>query len=167
MRSLPLSAALAALLLSGCNAKISANDEDNGTSSVSINTTDGQFSLDTKDLKANIQMPKMDMDAAHMDVDGVKLYPGTRVSGMNVLADDRQPDRKDRGKVTIVFSSGDAPARLLDYYRKAFSDRGYSVAVASSGDMALAAAKPPHKDVRVALQPEGAGSSGTIVFTGE
>ena len=59
MRSISLSVALAALLLSGCDAKISANDRDDGNSSVSINTMGGQFSLDTKDIKADIKLPGM------------------------------------------------------------------------------------------------------------
>ena len=155
---------LAGLLLSGCDAKIRAGDK--GDADVSINTMGGHVSLDTKDLQADLKLPKVAMDAAHMDIDGVQLYPGTKVKGVNVQAHDAA-DGADQGKVTIAFANPDAPTKLLDYYHKALSDRGYSVAAATAGTLALAAAKPPHKDVRVALEPEGSGSTGTIVVSGE
>ena len=167
MRQASMLFLLPALLLAGCEAKIDADSKDDGNTSVVINGSDGQFSLDTSDFQAKLKLPKFAMDTGHMDIDGVKLYPGSKVDGVNVNAQDGKDGAKDEGKVTIGFASPDAPAKLLGYYRKAFADNGYTVASAAAGDMAVAASKAPDKAVRVALQPDGAGSKGTIVITGD
>jgi len=166
MRIGTVPAALAVLLLSGCDARIGGGDRNKGEAGVAVNVAGGQISLDTEDLQAKLKLPKLDLDAARMDIDGVKLYPGTKVGGIDVQAQDAAAGDGE-GKVTIAFTSADPPATLLDYYRKAFSDRNYSVAAATAGELALAAAKPRHKDVHVAVHPEGAGSAGTIVVSGD
>jgi hypothetical protein len=105
----------AALALAACG---STNDDGKPGTDISIDAaTDsgkpvkassdgktGEIAIDVPGFKANIAMPKIKLDADNFDMNGVKLFPGSKVTSMNLsqLSED-----KDKGSVRISF---DAPA---------------------------------------------------------
>jgi hypothetical protein len=109
-----------ALTLAACGA--SADDGKTGTD-ISINaTTDegqpvkastdgktGEVSVDVPGFKANIAMPKVNLDSDNFDLNGAKLYPGSKVTSMKVDAVTRAAGAADDGKATVRISF-DAPA---------------------------------------------------------
>jgi hypothetical protein len=111
---------LAALALVGCGS--SADDGSSGTD-ISIDAVSdegtpikassdgktGEVAINVPGFKANIAMPKVKLDADNFDIDGVKLYPGSKVISMKVDQVMRSTGSNDnkRGSVRIGF---DAPA---------------------------------------------------------
>ena len=54
----------------------------------SIDGGSGQVKIDVPGFEANIKLPKVQLDAANFDIGGVKLYPGSKVTSMNIDAAD-------------------------------------------------------------------------------
>lgn len=127
---------------------------------------DDRVSIDAPGFKASLKVPGLEMGGDAMDIDGLKLYPGSTVTGVDVQGD--RPDGKG-GQVRMGLRSGDAPDRVMAYYRRAAAEAGYTVAppTRADGETVLAATKGPDKDIRIALRPEGAGSVGSILITGD
>ncbi len=110
----------AALALAACGA--SSDDATPGTD-ISIDATidegnpvkassdgkTGEIAIDVPGFKANIAMPKIKLDADNFDIDGVKLYPGSKVISMKVDQITRTAGSAsdNKGNVRISF---DAPA---------------------------------------------------------
>ena len=70
-------------LLAGCNfhSKNSARDDDN----VSINAdASGNISFDVPFAKGQVKVPAGFMHKGDVDIDGVKLMPGSQVTGFNL-----------------------------------------------------------------------------------
>jgi hypothetical protein len=110
MLRLPL--ALAALgLLAGCNQaeeatpiSFNATTKDGAPATAAMDK-DGRVRIDTPVLKADVKLPRLAIDAAELDLDGMKLFPGAKVAGMEIQA----RDGRDRGGVRLNF---DAPAGM-------------------------------------------------------
>jgi hypothetical protein len=83
-------------------------DEGNPVKASSDGKT-GEVAIDVPGFKANIAMPKVKLDADNFDIDGVKLYPGSKVISMKVDQVMRSAGSSDnkKGSVRIGF---DAPA---------------------------------------------------------
>jgi len=80
-------------------------DEGNPVKASSDGKT-GEIAIDVPGFKANIAMPKIKLDADNFDIDGVKLYPGSKVISMKVDQVTRSAG-DNKGNVRISF---DAPA---------------------------------------------------------
>jgi hypothetical protein len=85
----------AVLVLTACGAK--ADDATPGTDISIATTTDeggivkatsdgktGTVAIDAPGFKANIAMPKLNMGADNFNMNGVNLYPGSKIISMNV-----------------------------------------------------------------------------------
>lgn len=111
---------IAALALAACGS--SSDDATPGTD-ISIDATTnegnpvkassdgktGEIAIDVPGFKANIAMPKIKLDADNFDIDGVKLYPGSKVISMKVDQITRSAGSADDKKGTVRISF-DAPA---------------------------------------------------------
>ncbi len=112
----------AALALVACGSKsddgkagtdISINavtDEGNPVKASSDGKT-GEVAIDAPGFKASIAMPKIKLDADNFDIDGVKLYPGSKVTAMKLdqLAGTKDSESEKRGTVRIRFDAPAAP----------------------------------------------------------
>ena len=112
----------AALALTACGA--SADDGKTGTD-ISIDaTTDegevvkassdgktGEVEINAPGFKASIAMPKVNLDSENFDMDGAKLYPGSKILSMKVDNVMRAAGTKGDGggTVRIRFDSPAAP----------------------------------------------------------
>jgi hypothetical protein len=68
----------------------------------------------------------MMMHNGNIDIDGVKLMPGSSVTGFSVLAGDRGAN------VTMTFAAPASPDAVRSYYADQFKKQGVEVAIAGN-----------------------------------
>ncbi|MES2755055.1 MAG: hypothetical protein V4659_10360, partial [Pseudomonadota bacterium] len=98
-----------------------------------------------------LKLPKFDISAENLDLDGVKLFPGSTVRGVNV--DANETPQNDGGTVRISFASPATPAAVRDHFRKQFADAGFKVADAGTG---MTGTTKDNKPVTLTLSADGA-----------
>lgn len=164
MRSALLASA-ALLVLSACHASVNVGDDtkDEG-GNVHLAMGDGkdknQVSLEIPGLSAKVSLPDMHL-GSHMDMDGIKLAPDSDVKTVDVQGDDK--GAKEEGRVHMEFTNKSTPASLIDYYKQAASEAGYSdVTATATGVSAIKG----QKQFALSVAPDGAGSRGTITLRG-
>lgn len=86
----------------------------------------GQVEIDAPGFKGNFAMPAMNLNARNFDIDGVHLYPGTKIATMNVDAG----EGRGEGKVTVNFRSPADVATVRGWLAQQFAKAGKEVAVA-------------------------------------
>lgn len=150
---LPLAAAVA--LLSACNkgdeGTSIALTTENGSGSM---TQDGKVKIDTPVFQGSFKLPKMQLDASNFDMDGVHLYPGSKIRGMDVDA------AKGDGRVVVRFDAPAAPTTVRDWMAAEFKKAGKDqVEVTANG---LKGKDEDGKGFTIDLAPSGSGASGTI-----
>ena len=111
-------------MLSACNDtddhKLKAQNDNGADLSMHIDGGNGGARIDAK-----IGLPGLKLGTPNVDIDGVKLYPGARVTGIDVSGQEGD----DEGGVIIRFDSADAPAKIRDYYLAAFKEKGLAASV--------------------------------------
>ena len=119
MRALLL-VSIAALPVAACDVQRTSKDDK----TVNINASaDGAVSFQVPGVKGNFKLPASMMKHSDMDIDGVKLYPGSAVN--SVRAEDKV--------VTIGFISSASVAELKEYYGKKFAEKGVTAAMQGDG----------------------------------
>ena len=133
----PLLVALVLLPLAAC-------DSGKSGTSISINSSDsdgnvtakidggGQATIDTPFFKGKVTIPKLKLDATNFDMNGVHLYPGSTISGMNIDAHDK-PGKDDDGSVRVAFASPAAPATVRDWFKDKLTAAGFKLDAAGDG----------------------------------
>lgn len=133
---LALAATTLSMMLAGCGGGGTSlsfkQGEDGEGNAVIAMTENGQFSIDTPAFKTSVKLPKFTMDASNVDVNGVKLFPGSTIRDLNVAATDKA-GQKDEGKVDIVFDSPAAPAKVRAWFSEKMRARHFTVAENGSG----------------------------------
>ena len=166
MRGLIIVAATA-LLAGGCNTK-----EKTATATATASDSKkivSALAIDTDDFKANIEVPGLEFSGKHMDINGIKLYPGSSIRGMHVAATDKGDDK--RHSVAFDFISPAAPLEVVEYLTKQAEDAGYSVVRAPDSDGAKVIEGTRTKDdetsrLRFVLKPSGAQTAGSAALDG-
>lgn len=119
MRALLL-VTIAALPLAACD--VSRTSKDDKT--VNINASEnGAVSFQVPGLKGNLKLPASMMKHSGVEIDGVKIFPGSSVT--SVRAEDKI--------VTIGFTAPGSVADLKDYYGKQFADKGVNATIQGNG----------------------------------
>jgi hypothetical protein len=159
MRTMMVGAA-ALLGLAGCHSDVDwSTDETANGSDVALSMRTGEdgdrMSVKLPILNADIALPKLQL-GENMDLNGMKLAPGTRVRNLDVT------DKDTGGEVRIGFSSPQGPPELIAYYKAAAASAGYRDIQAG---MASLKARKADDSFSLMLRPEGAGSGGTITIT--
>jgi hypothetical protein len=164
----PIYLPLAALaLLAACDDTRHASSDDKGTdvrvqgadgkAVIEADSNSGRVSVDIGGLKGSVDLPRVALDAADFDMDGVKLYPGSKITGMDVKAG---PDGDDDGSVTVRFTAPAAPGAVSDHFLTAFrKEEGTTVSVNAGG---LSGKDEDGKPFTIELKPDGAGTTGVI-----
>jgi hypothetical protein len=101
-----------------------------------------------------------------MDIDGMKLYPGSEVKGINVT------DQKGAGnsRVEMRFTSPATPDKIAAYFEAAARDQGFTeVKVANSDGAATFTAKQTDGDDVTIVMNRAAGgtTAGQILIRGQ
>jgi len=112
---------------------------------------DGVVSVNVPGVNIKVDLPKIDLTAGNFDIDGVKLYPGSRISSVDVKSGEGE-----KGGVAIAFDAPGDRAAVRDYFVKAFEDKGMQARI--DGE-AIAGIDEDGDPFRIALAQNGAGKT--------
>lgn len=116
----------------------------------------GEVKIDAPGFRGTFDMPKMNLTAENFDIDGVHLYPGTKIAAMNVDAGEGRGD----GKVTVRFQSPADLPTVRGWLAQQFAKAGTEVAVA--GDKLVG--RSDDEDFTIALSAAGARTNGVVTI---
>ncbi len=158
--------ALIALPLAACG------DDKEGTT-IAINTTGsdgnmvagmngktGEVAIDVPGFSGKLTLPKLHINAENFDMNGVHLYPGSTISGMNINAHDGPGKKDDDGSVRVIFESPAAPGAVRDWFRKRLSDADFKLQDSGAG---LSGKTDEDKPFSLELSPSGDGRSKGVI----
>ncbi len=144
------------------------NDDDDrpatATAKVGDDTVSG-LNIDSDKFKANLAIPGLSFGGDHMDLSGMKLYPGSTVKGMRVHAVDRPGAEK--GEVIVTFTSPAAPLAVAQHMAAQAQKAGFTLTRNTSAE--VAGAKPKHDGTEsfdATLNPNGDATLGVMTLTG-
>jgi hypothetical protein len=152
-----LPVAILALPLAACDRG------DNGTSisingnsaGASVDGKSGEVKIDTPVFKGSFNLPKMNLTADNFDINGVHLYPGSRIADMNINA-----RGEGDGIVSVKFDSPATPATVRDWFMKEFEKAGVKVSADGNGLKGTTDDKP----FRIDLTPQDERAAGTVTI---
>jgi len=156
--------ALPLLGLAACEMKVGGEEEANKGSNTSVATEKSHVSLDIPGFSAKVDIPAFDADGEDMDVDGIKLYPGSQVTGVDIKADGKTENGK--GSVRIGYASADTPEKLQAYYEAAAKENGFTTAAPTKEGQAtvLNLTSKEGKALHIAIEPHATGSKGVLTI---
>lgn len=142
----------------GTNISINAKDE-NGVVAINADGKTGKVDVNLPGFSANLNLPKVMLDHSNFDLDGVKLYPGSNVRGVAVMA-----GKGDKANVKISFESPADAAKVKDWFKSGFGEHEIKFSETLTGF----SGKTADGDAFVmTLTPNGAAAtSGTIDING-
>lgn len=175
MRRAMLMMAVPMLLLAGCELKVGKDDKDRDGSeeaSVSIGA-DGNVAISANEgsdgvavklpgFEGRVKIPGMKIGGDDMDINGMKPYPGSTFSSINVT----DPKGPANGRVAMRFTAPAAPDKVAGHFAAQARDNGFTgVAVASKGGTATLTAQNDEGDpVTITMAPGPGGTAGTILI---
>jgi hypothetical protein len=93
----------------GTDISIDATSDEGGVVKASSDGKTGEVAINAPGFKANIAMPKVNLDADNFEMNGAKLYPGSKILSMKVDNVMRAAGTKGDGGATVRISF-DSPA---------------------------------------------------------
>ncbi|MFZ5703767.1 MAG: hypothetical protein ACOY5R_00705 [Pseudomonadota bacterium] len=171
-------AALPLLLLAACEVKV--NDDAKGDANASAGDSAAisfdaggnvamasaeeptSLSVSIPGIDAKIKVPGIELGGEDMNIDGMKLYPGSKMTGVNVTDKDG-----GNGRVEIRFVSPAAPDVVARYYADAAGQADFTgVKLAKNGAASTVTAVNGEGDpMTITLQPASKGTQGVILMT--
>ncbi len=138
---------------------INAGDEHGAVRITSDKAGGGRIKIGGEGVGIDIKVPDfVDFDVAEdFDIDGVALYPGSKVTKVNVDANDKKGAEK--AAVTLVFTSPAAPKKAADWMAGEFAKK--SIKIARTGDN-LTGTDKDGDDFTIAFAPDGTNSKGEV-----
>ncbi len=112
-------------------------------------------SVDMPGVEGRFRIPAIKLDNADVDIDGVKLYPGTKVTGVELSGEEGHSE----GALVIRFRADAAPASVRDYYLEAFSKKGMRMTASGNG---ITGQDSNGKPISIALVAQEGGTMGTV-----
>ena len=139
---------------------INAGDEHGGVQ-IRTGKDGGNIKIGGDGAAIDIDIPDfVDLDIeSDFDIDGVKLYPGSKVTTVDVDANDK--NGADKAVVKLGFTSPAAPTKAADWMAGEFAKKG--IKVTRTGDT-LAGKDKDGADFRINFAPDGANAKGEVVI---
>ena len=140
-------------MLAGCNVHLKnpANDDQN----VTINADEsGHVAFNLPFMQGQVKVPAGMMHNGSFDIDGVKLMPGSKMTGFNL------DSHNDVSNVELAFTSPAPPEQVRAYYVDQFKQKGVEASL--SGDAVTGKSKDG-KPFRIEISPTAGGSQGKLV----
>ena len=139
---------------------INAGDDQGGVV-IKAGKDGGNVRIGGKGPSIDIAIPDfVDLDVeSDFDIDGVKLYPGSKVTSVDVNA--RKKDGLDNTTVKLGFTAPAAPKVAADWMAAEFGKKG--VQVARTGDT-LAGKDKDGDAFTIKFGPDGANSKGEVLI---
>lgn len=144
----------------GTSVSINAKDED-GNVAINADGKTGQVSVNLPGFNANVSLPKILLDHSNFDMDGVKLYPGSKVRSIKIDADDS--GKQDKSKVHVAFDAPGDPTKVKAWFKTGLTDKEAKFSETPTG---FAGTTEDGDPFSIALTGNGAMTSGTIEIDG-
>ncbi len=123
------------------------------------------LSIDAGKFNANVEIPGLSFGGDHMNLDGMKLYPGSTVTGMHVHAVDSTGSEK--GEVVMNFTSPAAPLTVAQHMADQARAAGFIVTTNTASAVAgTKAGRDESNRFAVTLNPNGGETVGVMTLTG-
>lgn len=142
----------------GSSFSINSSDSGGNASGASIDGK-GEATIDTPFFKGKVTLPKLKLDAKDFDMNGVHLYPGSTISGMNVDVKDR-PGNDNDGRVRVTFASPAAPATVRDWFKGKLNAAGFKLSDKGNG---LTGKTDEDKPFTLELTPDGTDKANGVI----
>ena len=141
-------------LLGGCNvhSKNPANDDENVNIQADEN---GSVAFNLPFVKGQVKVPSGFMHNGNFDIDGVKLMPGSSVTGVSVDAHD------EGATVNMSFTAPQSADEVRSYFVDQFRKQGIKAAIA--GD-AVTGTSNDGSAFTIHVTPGADGSQGNVVI---
>jgi hypothetical protein len=145
---------LALPLLAGCN--VHSKNPANGDDNVSIHADEnGNIAFNLPIAAGQVKVPSGFMHNGDVDIDGVKLMPGSSVTGFDM-------DAHDHGAtVNMNFTAPASPDEVRRYFVDQFKKQGVDAAIA--GDAVTGESKDG-SPFTIQVSQAGSGSQGRIAI---
>ena len=166
-RSAPAVAMLTLLALAACHqraasdapAKVSVTAKvdsgDSGPATAAAAT--GKVAITAPGFDLKVDVPSLALGGDDFELDGVKLYPGSKVTGVAVAAERGEGDK--HAKIDVGFTSPADAATVRAWFIDKLGDRLDDTA-------AMTGETRDGNDFRIELTPAARGSTGTIHIDG-
>ena len=139
-------------LFTACN--VQSKNPGKGDDNVSIHADEsGHVSFNLPIAQGQVKVPAGFMHNGDVDIDGVKLMPGSKVTGFNVDAS------KGRANVDMSFNAPADPDAVRSYFVDEFKKKGVEAAV--SGDAVTGKSRDGNA-FAIHVSPTASGSQGKI-----
>lgn len=161
------------LLLGACEMKVGKDDagakdaasvkiDAGGNVAIAANDGADGVSVSLPGIEGKVKIPGMELGGDNMDIDGMKLYPGTKLSGINIT------DQKGfgNGVVEMRFTSPATPDKVAAYYAAAAPGEDFRdiKVTAAKGSSTVTAVKGDGDRLTITIDPAAGGSAGTILI---
>ena len=147
--------ASASLGLVGCDDSTSGNSAAAEDTIVSIERSGnegGDLSVNLPGFDANVRLPDALMTSGKFDIDGVTLFPGSKISNVKIGSGETP--------LTMTFDAPAEPAKVVAWFQERFTAK--SVKVAATGNV-LSGTTNDGETFSIALMPAAGGrSTGSI-----
>ena len=141
-------------LLAGCN--VHSKNPADGDDNVSIHADQsGNIAFNLPIAEGKLKIPGNFMHEGDVDIDGVKLMPGSSLTGFNL------DSHNDVSNVDMSFTSTASPYEVRSYYVDQFKKQGVDAAIA--GDAVTGKSKDG-SPFTIQVAPAANGSTGKIVI---
>lgn len=142
----------------GTSFTMNTSDSD-GNTTVSADGKTGQVALNIPGFSGKITLPKMHLDGNDLDLNGVHLYPGSKITTMNVDA-----KGNDEGVVHVAFTSPADPQVVRNWFQQKLTGAGFTLHADGDG---LAGTTDDGKPFSMQLTADGDGKAkGDMTVTG-
>ncbi len=108
--------------------RASSNGNGNGQL-VAEPSSESRLKIDTAGFKADIKVPGLGMIANNMDIDGVDLYPGSKLAGVNIQGG----EGKDDGRFSMRFDAPADRAKVGAWFRDQFAENDFAARQTPTG----------------------------------
>ncbi len=170
-RPLLLPLAGTALLLAGCSVRTHDDGKDS-TASITIGNGDGgsdtrSVSISAPGFSAKMDVPKLDLGSGSMQIEDMKMYPGTRIEGVQIVGEPGG-GKDGEGNVEMGFTAPAGVDEVIAWYRDQARKSGWTILPPAAGHQFEATKQASHGPARFALQiaANENGSSGRFTVTG-
>lgn len=144
----------------GTAISINAHDADGN---VTGSFQNGSLAIDAPGFQGAIKLPKIQLDAENFDMNGVHLYPGSKITGMNIDAQDHRGGT-DEAAVRVSFRSPADPASVRQWFAERLGKAGYTLHADGNG---LSGTTNEDKPFRLELSNAGTNAAeGRIIVSG-
>ncbi|HEX2624947.1 MAG TPA: hypothetical protein VHM21_06820 [Sphingomicrobium sp.] len=139
-------------LIAGCN--VHSKNPANSDGDVTIDAdSNGEVNFNLPFANAKVKLPEGAMRNGNFDIDGVKLMPGSSITGFSVFARDQGSD------VTMTFNAPASPDAVRAYFLDQFKTKGVEASPTADG---LSGKSKDGNRFAIHLEPAGSGSKGKI-----